>query len=65
MITIGFEVVLFHKKHKEGVELFVFIYDAQQMAGILLSKDLGSDEHDEALLRVSGKPGECAPIGHI
>ena len=40
LITIGFEVVPLHKKHKEGVELFVFVYDTQQVAGVLLGEDL-------------------------
>ena len=40
LITIAFEVVPLHKEHKEGIELFMFIYDTQQIAGVLLSKDL-------------------------
>lgn len=49
MITISFEVVPLHKQHKQGIELFVFVYDTQQVAGILLSKDLtGGDKRGEA-----------------
>jgi len=44
MITVGFEVVPLHEQHEQGIELFVFVYDTQQVAGILLSKDLADDD---------------------
>lgn len=44
MITISFEIMFLHEEHEQSVELFVLVYDAQQIAGILLSKDLADGE---------------------
>lgn len=47
IITIGSEVVPLHEEHEQGIELFVFIHNAQQIAGVLLSKDLRDNECGE------------------
>jgi len=65
MITVGFEVVPLHKKHKQGIELFVLIYDAQQVAGVLLGKDLTDNERGEARAPRSVRLGIHAPTVHI
>ena len=44
MVTIGPEIIPLHEKHKQSIELFMFVHYAQQITGILLSKDLG-DNH--------------------
>ena len=65
MITIGFEIVPLHKQHKQGIELFVLVYDAQQVAGVLLSKDLTDDERGETRVVRPMNLGIGAPIGCI
>ena len=65
MITIGFEVMPLHKQHKQGIELFVFVHDAQQVAGVLLSKDLTDDNRGETRVVRPMNLGTDAPIGRI
>lgn len=64
MITIGFEVVPLHEKHEQGIELFVFVHDPQQITRVLLSKDL-ADKRNEPHDQLSAQLGVCARIGHI
>lgn len=64
MVTVGFEVVPLHEKHKQSIKLFVFVHDSQQITRVLLGKDL-ADNRGGFRVWLSAQLGACAPIERI